>query len=306
MIQVSVVVAVYNGEKTINECLNALLNQNLPRDQYEVIVIDDGSTDGTRAIVEGLAVKLLRQNHRGQQAAQNLGWRTAQGKWIAFTDADAVPSRTWLYFLLQAVKKDEAALGAAGKIVEFPSTAPASRFITLSSGLDTEAHLKHPMLPYAPLGNVMYKREALEEVNGFDERFSGWGGPDLHQRLLQKAGGDFFYEPRAIVLHHHRETWRGLWRQQMYYGDGYAQVMWKYRDRVAWPLRREVGAWFKLIGTALRAAWPIGSADDRLLRKGLIVRDLAQRLGFDRTYYSRSERAKWRPTDRERISGSDH
>jgi glycosyltransferase involved in cell wall biosynthesis len=292
MIQVSVSVPVYNGEKYIGECLNALLNQSLPRDQYEVIVIDDGSTDATLDIIRQFKVRLITQTHRHEAAARNAGWRAANGKWIAFTDSDAVPSRVWLQSLLSAVKSDQD-LGAAGRIIAFPSEAPAARFVTIANGLNTETHLNHPVFPYAPMSNVLYRRAALEAGNGFDERYDAYLAPDLHTRLTRQVGGEFHYAPRAIILHHHRETWREYWRQQRNYGRGYAQLMLHYPDQLAWPIGREIKAWLKLIGTTLKVGWPIGSADERLLRRGLFVRDLAQRLGFRQTYYNRSERTKW-------------
>lgn len=291
MPQVSIIVPVYNGAKYIGECLNSLMHQSLPRDQYEVIVVDDGSRDATADIARQFKVRLITQDHRREAAARNTGWRAANGEWVAFTDGDALPAHTWLHHLLAAIKSNQS-LGVAGRIIAFPSSAPASRFVTLASGLNTEAHLAHPIFPYAPLGNVLYRRSALEAVGGIDERYNAYPAPDLHYRLTHQVGGNFHYEPRAIVLHHHCTTWRAYWRQQRNYGRGYAQLMLHYPDQLPWPIGREITAWLNLIGTGLRAAWP-GDDDRALLRRGLLVRDLARRLGFVATYYNRLERARW-------------
>jgi glycosyltransferase involved in cell wall biosynthesis len=292
---VSVVIPVYNGQETLADCLRALEAQSLPRDRYEIIVVDDGSTDASASIAEQFDVRVLRQENLRESAARNAGTRAAQGEWVAFTDADCVPTRTWLGSLLQAVdqgQEGQAALGAAGPIFGYASETPAARFVDLTRGLDTEGHLKHPVFPYAPLGNAMYRREALLQVGGPDERFVHYPGPDLHDRLLKSHGGDFYFEPRAVVLHHHRATWRELWRQQHGYGVGYAQFLIRRRDEIEWSVGRELRAWGDVARYALAACRP-GRGDEALVRRGNLLKHLAHRLGFVTTYWSREERARW-------------
>src|SRR4030043_799674 len=93
---ISVIVPVKNAAKTLGECLQALLRQEgfqLNQD-YEVIVVDDGSTDESANIAEKLAVIVIRQNNAGPAAARNAGPRIARGAWLAFTGADWAPPRT--------------------------------------------------------------------------------------------------------------------------------------------------------------------------------------------------------------------
>lgn len=75
----SVVVPAYNAESTIGSCLEALLNQSLPREQYEIIVVDDGSTDGTAGVVRKYPVRLIQQENLGPAAARNVGAQEATG-----------------------------------------------------------------------------------------------------------------------------------------------------------------------------------------------------------------------------------
>lgn len=292
---VSVVVCVYNGADTLSDCLRALTAQGLRRDAYEILVVDDGSSDNSADIAQRFGVRVQRCPHRGLAAARNTGWKLAQGEWVAFTDDDCGPTRNWLSFLLRAVKEDglnTRVLGAAGRIVGFPSGAAVPRYIEARGGFNTDQHLAHPQFPYAPMGNVMYRRDALALVNGLDERYSSYESCNLHTRLRLSYGGEFYYEPRAVVLHRHYTTWRAYFRQQRSYGRGMAQFMWHYRDHVAWSLRREAGAWLNLILMGSAALVP--AADDRaLVRRGDFVKHLAQRIGFAGTYWSRRERARW-------------
>jgi glycosyltransferase involved in cell wall biosynthesis len=292
---VSVVICVYDGADTLAASLRAVGDQSFPRDRYEIIVVDDGSTDDSARIAAQFAVALLRRPHRGLAAARNAGWQAARGDWVAFTDDDCGATRHWLRHLYAAVAPEHGAervLGAAGRIVGFPAPQPVPRFVELTGGFDTDRHLRHPTFPYAPGGNVMYRRDALAAVNGFDERYTSYESCDLHTRLRRRVGGAFRYEPRAVVLHRHYTTWRHYVRQQRGYGRGLAQFMWHYRDEVPWSTGREIRAWGDVVALAGAALVP-ANGDGALLRRGNFLRQLALRVGFVETYFSPRERRRW-------------
>jgi glycosyltransferase involved in cell wall biosynthesis len=292
--KVSVVVPAYNAERTLGDCLSALKRQDLSNGDYEVIVVEDGSADSSANVAQSFDVILLRaRSRRGAAAARNVGFRAAEGKWVAFTDADCIPSRGWLRNLLSAVNKfkgDQKVLGVAGRTLGFQSNSPPARFVDLTGGLDAERHLKHPNFPFAPLGNVMYLRRALEVVGGADERYCSYEACDLHYRLLQEYGGVLCFEPRAVVFHRHRADWKSYWNQQLWYGRGVGQFY--LHHRVKWSVWRELRAWGDVSGLAIRACLPGG--DDRgLIRRGNFVKHLAQRLGFMCSYWNWAERKRW-------------
>jgi glycosyltransferase involved in cell wall biosynthesis len=293
--EVSVVVPFFNSEATLGSCLAALLSQKAAGQKYEIIAVDDGSSDGGAAIAQRAGVRLVQQPNRGAPAARNAGIAAAVGKWVAFTDADCIPSRGWLRALLTATETSHGnLLGAAGPIVSQPSSAPPARFVEISGGLDTAWHLRHPKFPFAPTGNVMYRRGALEAVGGFDERYAAYDACDLHRRLMLEVGGEFVFAESAVVLHHHRDSWGDYWTQQVNYGRGLAQFYVKWSDDIPWSPWREAAAWAALAPAAVSACRP-GDANASLARRGRFVKQLAQRFGFATTYFRPAERARWRP-----------
>ena len=292
--KISVVVPFYNSAAMLAGCLRALAGQSLPRAEYEVLAVDDGSTDGGGDTVEALGARWIRQENRGAPAARNAGIEAAAGEWVAFTDADCMPSRGWLKQLLAAASEEgEGVLGAAGPTTGVGSETPAARFVDLVGGLDARQHLEHPLFPFAPSCNLMYRREALEAVGGFDDRFDAYDACDLNTRLVRAMGGRLAFAPRALVLHVHRPDWGGYWRQQRGYGRGLAQFYLAHRDEIEWGPGREARAWLGLLATGGRALLPIGSAEERLVRRGRFVKQAAQRVGFRRTYFSSAERRRW-------------
>lgn len=296
--EISVVVPFFQSEPTLGKCLAGLSSQTLARDTYEIIAVDDGSTDNGAEQARRAGVRLVQQPHLGAPAARNAGIAVATGKWIAFTDADCVASRGWLRALSAAVEgNDREILGAAGPVIGQPSSAPASRFVDLSGGLDTARHLQHPRFPFAPSGNVMYRRDALQAVGGFDARYAAYDACDLYRRLMLEVGGKFVFAESAVVFHQHRTTWSDYWTQQVNYGRGLAQFYLRWRDEIPWSPWREAGAWAALAPAAVSACRP-GDADASLARRGTFVKRLAQRIGFATTYFRATERAGWRTSTR--------
>ncbi len=291
----SVVVPVYNGEKTLEECLRALKRQTVSRSLYEIIVVDDGSSDSSADIAERLGVRLIRQPNLGPAGARNAGWRAAEGTWVAFTDADCVPTRTWLNRLLRSVTKNPAhrpVLGAAGKTLGYASNTPAARFVDLIGSFDAELHLSHPKFPFAPSGNVLYRRASLQAVDGFDQRYVAYEACDLHQRLMKLPENDFYFVPSAVIFHRHRADWKAYWRQQFCYGVGFAQFMLGHSGDVRWTFRDELLMSLSIVKLALLACLPAGT-DTSLVRRGLLIKTFAQHLGFLSARVSSRERRRW-------------
>ena len=298
--RVSVVVPARDAAATLADCLRALATQRLPPTEYEVIVVvDSRSRDGTAAVAHAGAAKVIEiqpdvGDVRYTAGARNVGIHAARGEWVAFVDADCVPSRGWLHALLEAAETARPTpLAVAGLIIGTDSRSAAARYVDLTGGLRSDRHLAHPRYPWPVAGNVLYRTDALLAVGGYDDRFASYEQADLHLRLLRRVGGQTLFEERALVSHRHRAGWRAFWRQQLSYGSGYAQFFLLYRNELTWSLGHELRSWAALIPLAARAAMP-GRGDAAIRRHGNLVKSAAQRVGFARAYWSRREAARWR------------
>src|SRR5271170_2901886 len=131
MMDVSVVIPAHNAAATLGECLAAAKTQVFSRAKnVEVILVDDGSTDATGEIGEKVGVKVIRRKNGGAAAARNTGLEAASGKWVAFTDADCMPSRRWLDWLMRAAESaEDGVIGVAGKTIGHASQSTAGRFV---------------------------------------------------------------------------------------------------------------------------------------------------------------------------------
>jgi glycosyltransferase involved in cell wall biosynthesis len=221
MKSVAVVVPVYNGAATIERCVRSLLAQDYPVDRREVIVVENGSTDDTAAIVAGLPVRLLRSERRGPAPARNVGWRAANAEIVAFTDADCIADRGWLR-ALAAAYDDAAVGGAGGPIVPYvhAERSTVERFAETHAPLNSFAAGAEIFLPDLYTANASYRRSMLAAVGGFDPRLVTGDDVDLAWRVQLRAGARLVWAPDAVVQHHHRSTVRGLARQYRQYGFG--------------------------------------------------------------------------------------
>jgi glycosyltransferase involved in cell wall biosynthesis len=226
MIRVSVVVPTHNRKNDLENCLDALLRQTYPAEQFEILIADDGSSDGTEQLVEefrsrtGPSIRWLGQPRKGPSAARNLGIRNARGEWVAMTDDDCHPEPDWLEFLCDAMEAHPEWAGCGGKIIR-RNDSSISRFIDDCGAMD------HPTndgaIAYLVTANAIYRKAVLDEVGGFEEAIDWPGGedPDLSYRIRQK-GYQLGVEPRSVVRHKHRDTLVGLYRMLRNYGRGNA------------------------------------------------------------------------------------
>jgi GT2 family glycosyltransferase len=226
--RVSVIVCSYNGDATLAECLQSLGELDYP--DYEVILVDDGSTDNTRDTVARFPwVKAIHQSNLGLSEARNVGLQVASGEIVAYTDSDCYVDRDWLTLLI-AQLLDSDAVGVGG-----PNYAPHDGFMATcvgaSPGQPTHVLESDQVAEHIPGCNMAFRREALEAINGFDPQFRKAGDDvDICWRL-QQAGHWIAFAPAAFVWHHRRQDARSYLRQQAGYGEAEALLRFKHPDK---------------------------------------------------------------------------
>ncbi len=288
---VSVVVPTYRRPKLLERCLQALLSQHFPPEAYEVIIVDDGPQDpSTRILVSGwqqrlqarfaisippqpslipvkavngggkpatlsipvktsaaqsLQIKYLAaEGTHGPAAARNLGWRNARGGIIAFTDDDCIPDPDWLSNGVSAFVDGIA--GVSGRVMVPISSHPTDNEQN-STGLERSDFVT---------ANCFYRKKVLEEVGGFDERFTtAWReDSDLYFTLLERKF-PLAWEKGAIVIHPVRpEPWGISLRQQK--KSFYNALLYKKHPQLYWRYIQPAPPWpyYAILAAVLVAA----------------------------------------------------
>lgn len=226
--RVSVVVCAYNAEDTIAECLDSLTRLDYP--DYEVLVVDDGSADGTAAIAEEYPVQPISGGRRGLSGTRNLGLEHATGEIVAYIDADARADEDWLTYLALELDKPGAA-GVGGPNLPPPEDPPVSQAIALAPGGPVHVLLGNELAEHVPGCNMAFRPERLLEIGGFDPVYRAAGDDVDVCWKLQDLGYDIRFHPAALVWHHSRDSVRAFWRQQSGYGKAETLVAQNHPDK---------------------------------------------------------------------------
>ena len=199
--RVSVIIPLFNQSAVVAEAAQSALAQTLP--PLEVIVADDGSTDGG-ATAAGLdpRVRVVSQPRRGPAAARNLAARQATGDWLAFLDADDLwlPEKLERQSAAASANPDAVLIHADGYIVgargaPLPSSTFFADRVPPAGRQAASALLRSPLLTPA----VMIRRDAFEAAGGFDERLRMHEDMELYFRLAA-GGAEFAYVPEPLVV----------------------------------------------------------------------------------------------------------
>ena len=221
--KVSVVVACYNGGRTLQPCLDSLRRLNYP--SYEVVVVDDGSTDITPQVASLYKnFRTLRQSHQGLSVARNAGVFAVDGEVVAFTDADCRADEDWLYYLVSDLLKGEF-VGVGGHNFLPPDDSAVAAAVMVSPGGPAHVMLTDRQAEHIPGCNMAFYKWALIAIGGFDPIFHRAGDDvDVCWRL-QERGYRIGFSPPAFVWHYRRSTVAAYLSQQDGYGEAEAMLV---------------------------------------------------------------------------------
>jgi glycosyltransferase involved in cell wall biosynthesis len=227
--KVSVVVCCYNGGSTLRACLESLMHLQYP--DYEVILVDDGSTDATPTIAaDFFHVVYHRQDNQGLSTARNVGAQLATGEIIAYTDSDCVVDEHWLRYLVEAMK-DQQVEAIGGPNITPDSDSWVAKCVAASPGNPSHVMLNDQHAEHIPGCNMAFRRSTLLGLGGFDPQFRVAGDDvDMCWRFLD-AGLTIGYASGAMVWHHRRATLAAFGKQQKGYGRSEALVHFKHPKR---------------------------------------------------------------------------
>jgi lipopolysaccharide/colanic/teichoic acid biosynthesis glycosyltransferase/GT2 family glycosyltransferase len=210
----SVIVPVYNGVATIPSCLDALATQTTPSEQYEVIIVDDGSKDATASLVREwiaahpqLQARLVQQANAGPAAARNHGAQVAQSDLLLFTDADCAPTPTWIAAMLAGFTQPDVVGIKGAYLTNRPAFTP--RFVQLEYEDRYDRMRQQPSIDFIDTYSAGYRRDVFLANGGFDATFTTASVEDqeFSFRLAQK-GYELRFVPDAQVYHaHDRDVW---------------------------------------------------------------------------------------------------
>jgi GT2 family glycosyltransferase len=226
--RVSVVVCTYNNEATLRDCFDGLRTLEYP--DYEVIVVNDGSTDRTDDITGEYGFRLISTENRGLANARNAGLEAATGEIVAYIDADARPDPHWLAHLATAFQKG-AHVGIGGPNIPPAGCTETADCVASAPGGPIHVLLSDEIAEHIPGCNMAFRKWSLEAIGGFDPQFRIAGDDvDICWRL-QERGWTVGFSPGAVVWHHRRDRVGGYLKQQFEYGRAEALLERKWPER---------------------------------------------------------------------------
>ena len=233
-LDVSIIVPVLDGARTMPGLLRNLQTQVGAPERCEILIVDNGSTDGSQAIARATpGVTFLEASKRGVSSARNVGLLAARGRIVACVDVDAQPSRRWLADLLAGFTDDTVVL-VAGGLASYPPSTAAQRFTARHGRNDPEASRLDANSLFANGRNLAVRRDAALAIGGWCEDMLRGEDIDFSIRILEAFGGQVVVREHAVVFHHERETDEELRLQALGYGYGMALLYDRHPTRYPW------------------------------------------------------------------------
>lgn len=238
-LKISVVVATFNRRESLKRLLESLLQQTLSQAFFEVIVVSDGSTDGTVEMLHQIqghfgSLKIIDLMNRGPGAARNAGARVASGDFLAFTDDDCIASEDWLE-QIGLVFERTGAVAVQGRT----TTDRLAR-----SPLTHQMEILTPQPTTLPTCNVAYAKSAFEAVGGFDESFTFAHNEDADLAWRVEELGKIVFAPTAHIMHPPRRDL--FWKRACWVRFLQSEFRLYYKDQDKYQKYRSLSPWWNI------------------------------------------------------------
>lgn len=214
---VSVIIPHLNDSSKLKLCIDSLKNQTYPNDLYEIIVIDNGSSNKHLEKLENLnnqnVFKLLHEKESGSYAARNKGLENAKGKIIAFLDSDCIAKDDWIEKGNAYINKENCGL-VGGKIILFSRNSNKMNSVEL---YETVFVLRQDLFienNYAATANLFTSINIFDQVGNFNNQFKSHGDKEWCLRV-HKKGYKIVYSEEAIVYHPTRYSFKNFVKRQL-------------------------------------------------------------------------------------------
>lgn len=256
--RISVIIPARNEAGSITACLSSLLSQDIDED-FEIVVVDNGSSDATAELVSSFPVRLVPEPRPGRSTARNAGIRAARGDVLAFTDADCVPRTSWLRELLRG-SSDPGCGCFVGEITMSEPSNIISRYCH-DRELICQLRLLSQTMPVAATGNIAYRREVFGTIGLFDEAFTFGEDGDLFWRMVRSERFRYRYNPDAVVAHRHPARLGEFIRRSFHEGEGLTRFRRKHREDLPLSMSSGTVAAIALLKTLAGCAlYPVRAA----------------------------------------------
>lgn len=225
---ISIIVPVYDGERTLRECLDSLMDLNFDKKRFEVIVVDNGSKDATAKIIQQYPVRyVFFDDIQSSYGARNAGIRQAKGHILAFIDADCIVESNWLRDAVAHFK--DPLIGCVGGVIKpRPPENDAESYVAQQNPL---AHGQNAFsLPFPKTANALYRKAVLDQVGIFNECWISGGDADLCWRMQIHSAYQLKLVDDATVYHWYRSTPEQIFKRSRVYGVGSITLERQYPD----------------------------------------------------------------------------
>lgn len=316
---VSVVVPALNCAGDVDGFAASMRAQTYPTDRFEVIVVDNGSSDGTLECARAAGFKTLLRPERGRTRALNTGIAAARGDYILTTDLSCRAEPDWISSIVATFSKHPRA-GCVGGEIRLLRTASNAviDFQERSNYMSPLLALQRARLPFMPFAdgaNSSFRREMFERIGGFEESFVKAGDVEICYRMLVLSDYELVFNRAALMREPGEPSLRALLRQRFRMGIGWNLMRMKYpalyaidapgsfeARRAWWAAREALGRSSRLL--ALNAGMLLGQSPE-----AVIDADIRQLMSWAQ-WYGREYGRRWlkregispEPIERERLA----